>query len=186
MSARLLTVVTAAVVAVGAKQYSRVQRERDTLRSQLAELQAQYDQVPAETRRRIERQDEEPYRLPAEGASTTIQTLIGEVRLVAPRGYYTGSAIFVYLPDASEFPKGFGDTFLKETEGEFCLEPAPGSGSGGDSNAAAIISAGLDYNAYQRGEQGYFKCSPAPQLEVMAGILSRLIASYHESMAVTV
>ena len=38
-----------------------------------------------------------------------------------------------------------------------------------------FISAGIDYHAYERGEQGYFKDSPPPDLNEMAQILKSII-----------
>lgn len=184
MNLRVITAVTAAAALSWLKRHNHVVCERNELRNtvakqqeQLTEMQSKYDQVPAEMRRRIARQAELGYQLPSEGVKTVQQTLIGEVKLVAPRGYYTGTAIFVYGLDG--FSQEIADAFLAETDGEFRMERAPGNSQGGHDLADAIISAGHDYRAYCAGEQGYFKCSPAPRLDKTADILSRLIVQFY-------
>ncbi|HEY6736848.1 MAG TPA: hypothetical protein VI322_03985 [Candidatus Saccharimonadia bacterium] len=63
-----------------------------------------------------------------------------------------------------------GTRFREATGGRFVIEDVPDSG--GDSNADAIISGGLDYAAYER---GYFKEGDAPDLDEIARILTEVI-----------
>ena len=147
---------------------------------ELADLRAKWEKVPAETRRRIERADQEPYQIPDDAEPVTLNTVIGEVRLTPARGYFRGTGIFVYLEKDDEgkkprFDQNLAQAFLKATKGEFHFDKMPGSSSGGTDRGYALITAGLDYNAYQREESGYFKCSPAPELSRAAAILARCI-----------
>jgi hypothetical protein len=99
------------------------------------------------------------YRLSLDGQTAVLQTLIGDVKQAAA-------------------------IFPAQTDGKFHLEGSPGSNSGGDSTADGIISAGHDYNAYLRGDQGYFKCSPPPGLEETADALTRVINRVAEHVSV--
>jgi hypothetical protein len=117
---------------------------------------------------------QELYRLP-EGVKTTRDTAIGKMTLVTASGYYGGTAILVFLPKGFTFPIPMIEAFNDMTDGHFSIEASP--------QADAMISAGTDYPAYRRGEQGYWKDSSAPRLEETAGLLEWLIAQYQGQMA---
>lgn len=168
---------------VGPKCFFRILREYHELRAQLATLQRQYRQVPAEIRRRIERQGEEPYQLPDDRASRLLSTSVGEITLQAASGYHRGTAIFVFFPSGFKLSKELAACFTKLTDGEFQLDPAPGSSNGGNDNADAIISAGLDHSAYLAGDQGYFKNSSAPRLDMAAAALEFAIEQLQAAAA---
>ena len=134
----------------------------------------QNDQVPNTTDQPVTPEHKQrPYRLPA-GVTKTIDTSFGEVRLTTARGYYTGTAIYVYLPSGYYFPEAFREAFHKATGGRFHMDRTS-SNSGGDSSASTTITAGLDWDAYSNGQQGYFKESPAPDLDQMVKLLSELM-----------
>ncbi len=108
------------------------------------------------------------YQLPA-NVTRSVDTSAGEVFLVTAIGYYRGSAIFVYLPESRPYSQEMADE-LHRLYGVY-MDPAPGAGNGGDEcpTADAIITAGLDYKAYMRGERStYHNLSDAPRLDVVA------------------
>lgn len=152
-----ITAVIAVVVTVVALIRSR--------RRQSTPVQADHSVTPQNKK--------QLYRLPT-GVFKTIETAIGDVRLVTASGYFSGTAIFVYLPDGFYFPNEFREAFRKATGGKFHMDRTSSS-SGGDSTASATITAGLDWDAYSDGKQGYFKMSSAPKLDEMATLLSSLI-----------
>jgi hypothetical protein len=152
--------------------------ERDVLEARLHELQDRYYQIPIETRRRIAGHNKQPYRIPDTGVrSATLHTIMGEVTLSVAGGDYAGTAIFVYFAEGVGFPQEIADAFVAETKGEFQMDRAPSTRSGGDDDADAIISVGLNPTRYRAGTQSYFKSSSAPRLGEACDVLSRVISN---------
>lgn len=105
----------------------------------------------------------EQYLIPRGTQPITVHTSIGDFRLEAASGYYTGNGIFVYAeslvnPDAFNREVLRGDSivythivpvvteelstaFHEATNGQFHLDIPPHSSCGGDSNAFALIIA---------------------------------------------
>ena len=112
----------------------------------------------------------EQYQLPRDAQPVTVHTSIGDFRLVAASGYYGGTGIFVYAknlvdPDAFNQKVLRGNSlartqivpvvteeltaaFHKATNGQFHLDIPPHTSSGGDSNAFALITAGIRHDSY--------------------------------------
>lgn len=112
----------------------------------------------------------EQYRLPRDTESVVVRTSIGDFKLVAAGGYFGGTGIYVIvksLVNPDDFNRRVlrGDSishtqvvpvvteeltkaFYEATEGQFHLEPAPHTSSGGNSNAFALITAGTNHDAH--------------------------------------
>jgi hypothetical protein len=148
----------------------------------------------------------EQYRLPSDTESIVVNTSIGDFKLVAAGGYFGGAGIFVYaenLVDPNAFservlrgdslvhtqvvsvvPETLTKAFYKATKGQFHLERAPHTASGGDSNAFALITAGRNVDSYHsqvngntdpKHGNGYFKCNDAPTMRMAAHTLRTII-----------
>ncbi len=115
------------------------------------------------------------FRLPIGQRTRIVDSPIGSFAIRTIGGYYGESAIFVYFPIGFGFSTEVAKAVHEATDGAFVMEPAPGSSDGGDGCADAIITAGRDYAAFQRGKQGYFKMSPPPDLDDIAAVLGRVI-----------
>lgn len=110
------------------------------------------------------------YQLPRDAQPIMVHTSIGDFKLFAAGGYFGGSGIFVYAenlvdPDAFNRKVLRGDSishthvvpivtqelttaFFEATEGKFHLDISPHTASGGDSSAFALITAGINHEAY--------------------------------------
>lgn len=144
------------------------------------------------------------YTIPEGTEKVTLQTGLGEVELVPARGWFGGQAIFISLPGkpfeevyrvqrrlAAAFLAATGGNFRIEIEGECSLH------LGGTEHARAVISAGIDEDAYFKSAESvgesrkahcYFQrnsgpyphyCknsgAPVPHLNEIARIVERLI-----------
>ncbi len=134
-----------------------------------------HSQQLTDLHRVINRLHGQVFRIPRGKNVRELDTPIGRFVICRSRGYFCDSAIFVYFPIGFGFSQEIADVVRKETEGRFIMDPAPGSSSGGDNAADAIITAGLDHQAFLEGKQGYFKESFPPDLDEMADILTRVI-----------
>jgi hypothetical protein len=142
--------------------------QRDNRAEINAELAGRYLPQIAHLKRRANR-------LPVGDYVREVNTPIGTFCIMQLGGYYGDSAVFVYFPQGVGMRTDIVEAFHKAMNGKFYMDPAPGSSNGGDDLADAIITAGLDWDAYQRGEKGYFKCSESPQLDDVARVLTNVI-----------
>ena len=89
------------------------------------------------------------------------------VRMFGARGYYRGTGIYVHLPKAVPFTPSLAAQFLEIADGQFHMDVAPDLGTGVEENADVIVTRGLDYDAFKRGEnKGYFKFGDLDFIEV--------------------
>ena len=103
---------------------------------------------------------------------------VGKVRLTAAQGYYRHFGVYVHLPEGMTLTPALIDKFLDLTDGELHIDPAPDLGSGAEGGADAIVTRGLDYAAYSRGEsKGYFKEGGKLDHGAVSAYLIRLFAS---------
>lgn len=113
------------------------------------------------------------YKLPR-GMKRTVRTPAGDVELRTGEGYYQGTGIFVTFPEGFEYSEELAVAFYTATDGQFHMDVAPPSSSGGE-GGDAIITAGrgpYGYEDYEAGRQkGYFKCTDAPKLEMVELVL---------------
>lgn len=134
------------------------------------------------TRSKKLRADEEVINLPEDPRPMVLKTSIGEVTLCPATGYYDDKAIYVFLPEGRRLTKQLANAFSLQTDGRFQLEASPSSSQGGNDEADAIISAGIDYCAFlahqddlAEGYAGYFKDSPAPTIDEAADALMAVV-----------
>jgi hypothetical protein len=156
-----LLAAAAVVGLAGLAGYRRIQRARAVL----MEVIHVDEQLAAEA----------PYRLPLTAEPVIVPTVRGEFTLVVATGYFSGAGIFVLFPEGESLSEELATAFKEATDGRFCMERPPSLGASDSNPSVVIITAGLNYSAFRRGEAGYFKEGPAPRLDETAAILAQII-----------